>query len=192
MARTSLIAGLLTGAAALPLAAEQAPATSAPAAPAAQPKMPAPWMQGAPATAESSHLAPNVAPPLPTPSDKLLLADLKLPKNFHLEVFANGMANARSLRVGDKSTVYVSTRVLDRIYAIVDKIGGMVVVARLNRDGAVRSVEPFMTGFVQNNKYVARPVDIEWLKDGAMLVSDDWNGAVDRITYGAAHQTANR
>ena len=44
-----------------------------------------------------------------------------------------------------------------------------------------------MTGFIQNNKYVARPVDIEWMKDGSMLVSDDWNGAVYHITYGAVH-----
>jgi glucose/arabinose dehydrogenase len=64
------------------------------------------------------------------------------------------------------------------------KFGGDVVVAFLNRDGTVRLVEPFMTGFLQNNKYVARPVDIEFMRDGSMLLSDDWNGAVYRITYG--------
>src|SRR4051812_33569377 len=29
--------------------------------------------------------------------------------------------------------------------------------------------EPFMTGFIQDDKYVGRPVDIEWLKDESML-----------------------
>jgi glucose/arabinose dehydrogenase len=30
------------------------------------------------------------------------------------------------------------------------------------------------------------------MKDGSMLVSDDWNGAVYRVTYGAPHKTAHR
>ena len=52
-------------------------------------------------------------------------------------------------------------------------------------------MEPFITGFLEDNKYVGRPVDVMQLKDGSILVSDDWNGAVYRITYGkpkvAAH-----
>jgi glucose/arabinose dehydrogenase len=64
------------------------------------------------------------------------------------------------------------------------KIGGDVVVAHLNPDGTVKSVEPFITGFLVDNKYLGRPVDMEWLKDGSMLLSDDYNGAVYRITYG--------
>jgi glucose/arabinose dehydrogenase len=422
--RGVLLAGMAAGAFAWPAAAQQAPSTTAPSAPAAPaaaaPAKPPPsWMQGAPTTADNSHLAPNVASPLPTPADKLPVALFKVPKNFHVEVFASGMPNARSLRVGDKGTVFVSTRVLGRVYAITDKNGkrevktlwsdlhwpnglalhngtlyiadqskilkvdnieaqldnppkptviysdlpsydphgwkfltvgpdnrlyfnvgapcnicmpppgtaqlrsinldgsdpkvvatgirqvvgldfspvskvlyftenqrdwlsedepndklnrllhpgkdnfgypycdggdipdpiygwghscndftkpvaqlgahaaplglrfytgrmfpreyhdtlfiaehgswnktkkngGRIVVARLNPDGTVRSVTPFMTGFIQDNKYVARPVDVEWLKDGSMLVSDDWNGAVYRVSYGAPHQTAHK
>jgi glucose/arabinose dehydrogenase len=70
------------------------------------------------------------------------------------------------------------------------KIGGDVVIALLNSDGTVRSVEPFITGFLVDNKYLGRPVDMEFLKDGSMLLSDDFNGAVYRITYGPAHQAA--
>ena len=71
------------------------------------------------------------------------------------------------------------------------KIGGDVVVAELNRDGTVKSVEPFITGFlVDGSKYLGRPVDMEWMKDGSMLLSDDYNGAVYRITYGPTHQAA--
>ena len=70
------------------------------------------------------------------------------------------------------------------------KIGGDIVVALLNPNGTVRSVEPFITGFLVDNKYLGRPVDMEWLKDGSMLLSDDFNGAVYRITYGPAHQAA--
>jgi glucose/arabinose dehydrogenase len=70
------------------------------------------------------------------------------------------------------------------------KIGGDIVVAWLNPNGTVRSVEPFITGFLVDNKYLGRPVDMEWLKDGSMLLSDDFNGAVYRISYGPAHQAA--
>ena len=40
----------------------------------------------------------------------------------------------------------------------------------------------FMTGFIQNNNYVARPVDVLPMKDGSLLVSDDFNGAVYRVS----------
>jgi glucose/arabinose dehydrogenase len=64
------------------------------------------------------------------------------------------------------------------------KIGGDILVAKLNADGSVKSIQPFITGFLQDNKYVGRPVDVELMKDGSMLISDDWNGAVYRLTYG--------
>ncbi|HKA77883.1 MAG TPA: PQQ-dependent sugar dehydrogenase [Pseudolabrys sp.] len=64
------------------------------------------------------------------------------------------------------------------------KIGGDVVVIKLNKDGTVRSIEPFITGFLVDNKYVGRPVDVQQMADGSLLLSDDWNGAIYRITYG--------
>jgi glucose/arabinose dehydrogenase len=66
------------------------------------------------------------------------------------------------------------------------KIGGDVVVATLNKDGTVKSVKPFLTGFIQNNAYIGRPVDVEVLKDGSLLVSDDYAGAVYRVMYANA------
>jgi glucose/arabinose dehydrogenase len=425
--RRILIAAVAVGAfvAPWPLAAQQAPSGGAPAAPAAQPAAPAqpqtppPWTQGRPDNPGAANLAPQVAPPLPAPADKLPVALLKVPKNFHVEVYASGMANARSLRLGDKGTLFVSTRVINKIYAVQDKdgkrevktlwsdlrwpngialhngtlyiaelnkiskvdnieaqldnppkptviyddlpsdephgwkfltvgpdnklyfnigapcnicmppashaqlrrinldgsgaeviargtrqvvgmdfhpvlkqlyftenqrdwlsedlpedklnrlvhpgqdnfgypycgggnvpdpqfgwghscseftppvvrlgphsaplgmrfytghmfpaeyhdaifiarhgswnrtkkFGGDIVVVKLNPDGSFKSIEPFMTGFLQDNKYVARPVDIEWLKDGSMLVSDDWNGAVYHVTYGQPQRVSMR
>lgn len=64
------------------------------------------------------------------------------------------------------------------------KIGGDVSVVKLNKDGSVKSVEPFMTGFLEDNKYNGRPVDVQVMKDGSLLVSDDWNGAIWRVSYG--------
>jgi glucose/arabinose dehydrogenase len=64
------------------------------------------------------------------------------------------------------------------------KVGGDVVVVKLNKDGTVKSMEPLITGFLEDNKYIGRPVDVLQMKDGSLLVSDDWNGAVYRVTYG--------
>src|SRR6201747_558145 len=64
------------------------------------------------------------------------------------------------------------------------KVGGDVMVVKLNKDCSVKSMEPLITGFLEDNKYIGRPVDVMQMKDGSVLVSDDWNGAVYRITYG--------
>jgi len=70
------------------------------------------------------------------------------------------------------------------------KVGGDVVVVKLNKDGTVKSMEPLITGFLENNSYIGRPVDVLQMKDGSLLVSDDWNGAVYRITYGKANMAS--
>ena len=66
------------------------------------------------------------------------------------------------------------------------KIGGDVIVVKLNKDGSVKSWEPFLTGFLHNNEYSGRPVDVQVMKDGSLLVSDDHAGAVYRVSYGSA------
>jgi glucose/arabinose dehydrogenase len=63
------------------------------------------------------------------------------------------------------------------------KIGGDLVVVKLRPDGSVRSQEPFLTGFIQANEYIGRPVDVLVMRDGSLLVSDDHAGAVYRVTY---------
>ena len=63
--------------------------------------------------------------------------------------------------------------------------GGDIVVAWPDGKGGVSKMEPFMTGFVENNEYLGRPVDVLVLKDGSLLVSDDHNGAIYRISYGS-------
>lgn len=57
-----------------------------------------------------------------------------------------------------------------------------VYVAWPNGKGGAK-VEPFMTGFVENNTYLGRPVDFLVMKDGSLLVSDDHAGAIYRISY---------
>jgi glucose/arabinose dehydrogenase len=64
------------------------------------------------------------------------------------------------------------------------KIGGDVIAIHLNKSGTVSTMEPFLTGFLADNNYLGRPVDVQPMHDGSLLISDDWNGAVYRITYG--------
>ncbi len=63
------------------------------------------------------------------------------------------------------------------------KIGADIVVVHLDDKGGFKSMEPFMEGLIQDNQYVGRPVDVSIMRDGSLLVSDDWNGAVYRISY---------
>jgi glucose/arabinose dehydrogenase len=63
------------------------------------------------------------------------------------------------------------------------KYAADVVVAFLDAQGNVTGVEPFLTGLVENNNYLGRPVDVLVMKDGSLLVSDDHSHAIYRITY---------
>ena len=72
------------------------------------------------------------------------------------------------------------------------KFGGDILVVYLNKDGTVKSSEVFLTGFLQNNNYIGRPVDVMNMPDGSMLISDDWNGAVYRLTYGPSTKVSGR
>jgi glucose/arabinose dehydrogenase len=364
------LAGMLGTLLVMPHAFGQQPTNQPlPAAPSATPM---PIMQPQPTAVPGRPDIPNAEvatqlrgvppPPFPMPEDKLPIPQLKLPRGFKIEVYASGIANARSLRLGDKGTVFVSNRQLDKVYAVVDrngkreakviasgldrpnglafhngtlyiaegsqisklekiedhldnppkpvviyndflnhqshgwkfmglgpdnklyvnvgspcniceppatngqirrialngssadvvargvrnsvgfdwhpvtqelyftdngrdwlsedlpedelnrvtrlgqhfgfpychqgtfiarhgswnktkKVGGDVIVAKLNKDGNVESWEPFLTGFLQNNDYIGRPVDVQVMKDGSLLVSDDYAGAVYRVTY---------
>ena len=72
------------------------------------------------------------------------------------------------------------------------KFGGDVQVVHLDKDGKVKSMETLITGFLVDNSYIGRPVDVLQMKDGSILVSDDWNGAVYRITYGKQKMAARQ
>src|SRR3974390_580958 len=120
--RSLLLAGALLGVLTYGAAAQQ-PANPPAAAPAAQPLPPGSPMIGRPDNEAAQKLAPVAPPPLPAAPDKLPVAKLKVPAGFNIEVYAAGMANARSLALGDKGTVFVGSRLVDKVYAIVNKDG---------------------------------------------------------------------
>ena len=123
--RSLLLAGAFIGAFTFGAAAQQpASSAAAAAAPAAAPALPpgSPLI-GRPDSEAAAKLAPVAGPPIATAADKLPTAKLKVPPGFNIEVYAAGMANARSLAQGDKGTVFVGSRLVDKVYAIVNKDG---------------------------------------------------------------------
>ena len=65
-------------------------------------------------------------------------------------------------------------------------VGARVMVTFLKEDGTADKTEPFAEGWLtQDDEYMGRPVDVAQLRDGSLLVSDDFAGAIYRITYSA-------
>ena len=51
--------------------------------------------------------------------------------------------------------------------------------------GAKATITPFLTGFLdtQTDAFWGRPVDVLQMPDGALLVTDEQNGAIYRVSY---------
>ncbi len=62
------------------------------------------------------------------------------------------------------------------------KIGYRVTLVKLNGNKAV-SYEPFAEGWLNGENVSGRPVDVLVMHDGSLLVSDDFNGVIYRISY---------
>jgi glucose/arabinose dehydrogenase len=65
------------------------------------------------------------------------------------------------------------------------KSGYRVTLVRLENN-RVLSYEPFAKGWLIGENAWGRPVDVEGMADGSLLVSDDQNGVIYRISYKAA------
>ncbi len=107
-------------------AAFLAAALSAPAlaqAPAAPPS----WQQGRTPEQSSSSLHPFAPHMTGRAVKELPVNTLKVPAGFKVEVWAEGIPEARSLALGDKGTVFVSNRLSKNVYAVVDKGGAREV-----------------------------------------------------------------
>ena len=61
--------------------------------------------------------------------------------------------------------------------------GARVMVTYIDKNGNAR-MEPFAEGWLNANKeYDGRPMSVEMMKDGSLLVSDDYAGAIYKISY---------
>jgi len=130
--RAVLLAGTVGTLTVYPAAAQQQPAPAPAPAPAAQapalnpqPLPPGSPLIGRPNTEAAMKLAPVAPPPIPSSADKLaqVPGKLKLQKGFHVELYAGNVPNARSMRQGDKGTIFVGSRLQDKVHYITEKDG---------------------------------------------------------------------
>jgi glucose/arabinose dehydrogenase len=64
--------------------------------------------------------------------------------------------------------------------------GALVQFVPINADGTAGKLETFAEGWLdENGLYRGRPVDVAVMKDGSLLISDDFAGAIYRVTYTA-------
>ena len=164
-----------TGAALLLLTSAWAQ-TPPPAAPAVSTAPPS-WQQGRSAEQGTSTLHPFAPHFTGRPSSELPLDKLKLPPGFKIEVWVEGVPEARSLALGDKGTVFVSNRNLTDVYAIVDK-GGKREVKKILKGLKAPNGVAFSKGtlFVAERHRITRYDGIEDRLDNppdAKVVIDD-------------------
>jgi len=63
--------------------------------------------------------------------------------------------------------------------------GARVLFTPLNEDGTAGEQEEFAVGWLTpDGEYIGRPTALAQLRDGSLLVSDDFAGAIYRISYG--------
>lgn len=66
------------------------------------------------------------------------------------------------------------------------KSGYRVDWVGIDAQGRVTTQTPFITGFLDGQEALGRPVDFATLKDGSLLVSDDQAGKIYRVVYHGA------
>jgi glucose/arabinose dehydrogenase len=64
-------------------------------------------------------------------------------------------------------------------------IGARIMFTSLKSDGTADKTEVFADGWLDGDTglYRGRPVDVAMMKDGSMMISDDFAGALYRVTY---------
>ncbi len=63
--------------------------------------------------------------------------------------------------------------------------GALINFVSMKPDGSAAKSEVFADGWLDNGQYRGRPVDVATLKDGSLLISDDFAGALYRVSYAA-------
>jgi glucose/arabinose dehydrogenase len=64
-----------------------------------------------------------------------------------------------------------------------EKTGYKVMMVTLDKSGNVAKYEPFVEGWLQGQEQWGRPVYTTQMKDGSVLIADDYAGAIFRVSY---------
>jgi glucose/arabinose dehydrogenase len=98
---------------------------------------------------QDAGLKPHPTPSTVTPLDKLPIDKIRLPAGFKADVWSHGHPGGRTMVRGAKGTIFMGSRIIGRVYAIVDKDGK-------------REVKTLIQGLTQPNGLA--------FKDGALYV----------------------
>jgi glucose/arabinose dehydrogenase len=90
------------------------------------------------ASGQDPGLRGHPTPSTITPLEKIPVDKLRLPAGFKAEVWSHGHPGGRTMVRGDKGTIFVGTRLIGRVYAIVDR-------------GGTREVKTLLSGLTQPN-----------------------------------------
>jgi hypothetical protein len=82
------------------------------------------------------------------------LAAINLPPGFAIEIWSDAVPNARSLALGDKDTVFVSSRRDGRVYALAPQENGPPVVYTLAKNLRMPSKSQLFVGLKKPGKTV--------------------------------------
>ena len=72
---------------------------------------------------QDAKLAPNPPGLTAKPVSEILLNRITLPPGFSISLWADGIPNARSIATGSQGTVFIGTRLVGSVYAVVDRGG---------------------------------------------------------------------
>jgi len=143
---------LLAAGALLALSGTMAQQTSpAPAAAGPAPAVPPTWSQGRKPEQEGLNLAPHPPALAALAVEEIPIDKIKLPDGFRISIWASGAPNARSMTFGKNGTLFVGTRFVGTVYAIVDQ-------------GGKREVKTLLKGLHRPNGLA--------FKDGALYVAE--------------------
>ncbi len=85
-----------------------------------------------------------------TPPEEIPMNRIQVPAGFQVELWAHGMPGARMMTRGDKGTVFIGTRTIGRVYAVMDQDG-----KRTSKIIAEKLVQPNGVLFHNGALYVA-------------------------------------
>jgi len=72
---------------------------------------------------QNPKLKGHAVPSTITPVEKIPVDNLRLPASFKAEIFSHGHPGGRTMVRGDKGTIFMGTRIIGRVYAIIDRGG---------------------------------------------------------------------
>ena len=125
------------------------------------------WQQGKPPAMSESTLHPFAPHLTGRPAKDLPVNTLKVPAGFKVEVWVDGVPEARSLALGDKGTVFVSNRNAKNVYAVLDR-------------GGKREVKTLLTGLDAPNGIAFNKGTLYVAERGRITRYDGIEGKLDQ------------